>query len=227
MSQVAALHKELFSDFHRPAAPLDEPSYTDGVSRQVLGRYVRKAVDGLKTYYKKLDESPTFRNATVSLGRLPIYVSRLTGRIKGVIHGEYNPDTHNVTINADSVELPIPDSEVKRQLRQYNMTEMPENVVTHELGHHAQKETGALMRYIKKLRIPFFYKIPIEGGNTVVTEAVTGNPQTTYPEEQGFFRKLINRYGNKKAVLGDVPIGLTPQPAPAYAFASRRLAYAR
>lgn len=231
MSQVAALQNELFLDSGSVSSPRDEPVYETSQDRRILGPYVREAVSKIKRWYdRKVGLVPGFGNANVSLGELPIRRSWRTRRPTGVVHGMYDPRTGEATYNVHSVEFPgLPDTPEKRELREYGLTEHPESVVTHELVHHAQRETGMLQRYINRFKI--FAKHPIEGVTTEMTEDITGREQTTYPHERKLARRLIDLYGKAKTALGKVPVGFNPQPAPAfaYAFASPRprFAYAR
>lgn len=232
MSQVVALQNELFfPDVHSSSSAVDEPAYETVQDRRILGPYVRKAFGKIRRWYeRKVGIIPRFDNVRVSLGKLSIYRSRWTGKPKGVVHGAYQPSTGEAVYNIDSVEFAgLPDTPEKQELRKYGLTEHPESVVTHELIHHAQRETGMLRRYINRFNI--FARHPIEGITTEQTEEITGREQTTYPHERRLARKLMNWYGKAKTALGDVPVSLGLQPAPAYApayaFARPRFAYAR
>lgn len=221
MSQVVALQRELYSDVSSRSSK-DEPAYETSHDKRVLGPYIREAVDRIKGYYRsRVGIVPSFENVKVSLDKLPIRRSRWTGRPDGVVHGLYEPSTGQAVYNIDSVEFAgLPDTPEKQELREYGLTEHPKSVVTHELVHHAQRETGMLRRYINKFWI--FARHPIEGLTTEQTEEITGIRQTTYPHERRLARKLMGLYGKAKAILGDVPAGLSPRPAPAYALAAPR-----
>lgn len=182
-----------------------EPTYMN--NPDLLGSYCKPVAKKVRDFYgEKLNVAPYQKDLKVKIGKLPTKY-RVLWKINedgigtyifpvGKTFGMLNPQTGEATI--DPVVFPELGDPERKYLSGIRIP-TPERVIGEEILHHGQAKLGILDNYIKKFGTKA--KDYIEGQASTYADQLFGKTGV-YPSEKAEYVKLMDKYGEKKALTG-------------------------
>lgn len=187
-----------------------EPTYLN--HPEILGKYAKPIAKDMREFFgKNIGKAPYQKDLKIAITKLPttyqvlwkMYTDGKNASIKpvgikpvGKIFGYFNPDANEIGI--DPAVFPELNDPERKYLKGMEIPDAS-RTLGEELFHHGQKKTGIMEAYIKKFG-PDARKY-IEGQAAHYSDQKYGSTKI-YPEWKDDYRKLMDRYGEKKALEG-------------------------
>ena len=174
-----------------------EPIYLD--NDEDLRGYTMPVLEEIREYFKERMgiEVDYFGDVKIRFAKLAPARKSIDGKAIEKVFGFYDPETN--VIYVDEILNPENQSEEKELLQQYMELPSLERVLGEEFIHYVQKKTGSIKELSRKYGdIARDY---IEGSAATIADEIFGETKI-YGREKSAYRRLVDKYGERDALLG-------------------------
>ena len=182
-----------------------EPTYLN--HPDILGKYAKAVSKDVRDFFgNRIGKAPYQNDLRMKITKLPSKYQVLWKMNEdgmkayimpvGKVFGYFNPETNEIGI--DPVVFPELNDPERDYLRGMDIPDA-RRTIGEEIFHHGQKKTGVMDAYIRKFGADA--RKYIEGQAAHYTDQMYGRTGI-YPEWKDDYRKLVDHYGEKKALGG-------------------------